>query len=278
MGTPKTVKDMQISSGADQLIVHYLDIGRADCILIQEPKGRTVLIDAGNESDSAYIQSYLFNLGIRKIDILIATHPHEDHIGSMDDIVYTFEIGKIYAPKLTRKNNSYSNLMESITKKGYKIDYISAGNHFRLGDANFQILSPSKLKYNNLNYNSLVTKLNFGDVSFLFMGDAEGKVVNEIMDSGYPLKSDVIKIGHHGDLVSTPLKLLRAVDPSIAVISTRSNSYNYPHFSTLSNLNLFNVETHLTAGKGTVVITTDGKKINTSRSIYKNTDKKSLNK
>ena len=274
----KTVKNIQIGSTADQLIVHYLDIGQADCILIQEPKGKTVLIDGGNESDSKYIQSYLFNLGIRKIDVLIATHPHEDHIGSMDDIVYTFEIGKIYAPAVTYKSNSYLDLIESITQKGYEITYTRAGDHFRLGDANFQILSPGKRKYDNVNNYSLVTKLTFGDVSFLFMADAEGTVLNEILDSGYALKSDVIKIGHHGDFVSTSLDFLKEVDPSIAVISVRNDSYYFPHLATLSNLYLHHIDTYLTAGNGTVVITTDGENIKTSRSIYKNTDKKSLSK
>ena len=275
---PQAVKNIQISSTTDELIVHYLDIGRADCILIQEPNGHTILIDGGNESDSMYIQSYLFNLGIRKIDVLIATHPHEDHIGSIDDIIYTFEIGKIYAPKVSYDSSSHINFINSIAKKGYEIIYASAGDHFRVGDANFQILSPSKDKYASLNNYSLVTKLNFGNVSFLLMADAQGKVLNEIMDSGYPLKSDVIKIGHHGDLVSTPLNFLREVNPHIAVISVRNNSYNHPHLATLSNLYLYNVETYLTAGKGTVVMTTDGEEIKTSRSIYMNTDKESLSK
>lgn len=275
---PQKVKNIQINSTAGELIVHYLDIGRADCILIQEPNGHIILIDGGNESDSMYIQSYLFTLGIRKIDVLIATHPHEDHIGSLDDLVYTFEIGKIYAPKISYQSNSYVNFIKSIEKKGYEITYTRAGDHFRVGDANFEILSPSKDKYPSLNDYSLVSKLNFGNVSFLLMADAQGEVLNEILDSGYPLKSDVIKIGHHGDLVSTPLKFLKAVDPEIAVISVKNNSYNHPHLATLSNLYLSHVETHLTAGKGTVVMTTDGKEIKTSRSTYMNTDKESLSK
>lgn len=274
----KIVQNLPVGSTDNQLIVHFLDIGQADCILIQDYKGHTVLIDAGNETDSSYIQGYLMSLGIRKINILIATHPHEDHIGSMDDLVYTFDIDKIYAPKVEHKSTSNVDFMKAVTKKGNSITYATAGNRFDIGDAKFQILSPSKNKYDNLNSYSLVTKLNFGNVCFLFMGDAEGEVLSEIMNSGYNLESDVIKVGHHGSSVSMPEGFLNQVDPSVAVISVRKNSSKFPYSTTLSTLLNKSVRTELTASQGTIVVTTDGENIKVSRSIYKNTDKESLEK
>ncbi|WP_207706937.1 MBL fold metallo-hydrolase [Alkalibaculum sporogenes] len=268
--------DLQTSTLENKLVVHYLDIGQADCILIQEPKGSTVLIDAGNKLDSKYIQGYLLNLGITKIDVLIATHPHADHIGSMDDIIYAFEIGKIYSPNVDHNTTAYRDFIDAVDKKNYKITYASAGDHFSFNDANFQFISPNQNEYDDLNFFSLVTKLDYGNVSFLFMGDAEGKVLNEILNSNYNLRSDVIKIGHHGGVVSAPINFIKAVDPTIAVITVRPKSYSYPHFSVLSTLKENAIETYLTKGQGTIVITSDGEIIDVFRSSYKNTDSKSL--
>lgn len=269
-------KNHPVFTSAIELIVHYLDIGQADCILIQEPKGHTMLIDGGNEEDSKYIISYLYTLGIKKIDVLMATHPHEDHIGSMDDIVYSFEIGTILLAKVDYQSRSKDNFLEAVKKKGYDMTYVKEGYSFSLGDAHLEVLSPKKDIYDDLNYSSLVVKMNFSDVSFLFMGDAEGIILRELMDSHYDLRSDVIKIGHHGSLTSSPMGFIQSVSPKFAVISAVKSSRSYPHPLTLMTLKLYGVDTQVTDGNGTVVISTNGKEIRSYRSIYKNTDVKSL--
>ena len=258
------------------LTVHFLDIGQADSVLIQTPDGQTALIDSGNESDSMYIQGYLLNLGIKKIDVLIQTHPHEDHIGSMDDIVYSFEIGTVYALDTDYDNRANTNFKEAIERKGYTISHPKVGDSFKLGDACFQFISPKKSKYKKLNHCSLVTKMKYSKTSFLFMGDAEEIAVDEIIDSDDDLQANVIKIGHHGSSGSTPVGLIKKAQPEYAVITTRKNSKIFPHIRTNFNLKVYGVKPLLTAGNGTIVATSDGEKIHMTRSPYKNTDRESL--
>lgn len=258
------------------LTVHFLDIGQADCILIQTPSGQTALIDGGNESDSMYIQGYLLSLGIKKIDVLIQTHPHEDHIGSMDDLVYSFEIGTIYALDIDYHNTSAKNLAEAIERKGYTVSHPKIGDSFKLGDVSFQFISPKGKNYKKLNHYSLVTEMKYSNTSFLFMGDAEEIAVEEILASDYDLQADVIKIGHHGSSGSTPVSLIKRVQPEYAVISARKNSTILPHIKTNFNLRMFGVQTLLTVGDGTIVATSDGDRVVMSRSSYLNMDSDSL--
>lgn len=262
----------------NNLTVHFLDIGQADCILIQDPTGANMLIDAGNNQDSSYILKYLNSLNIKKIDYLIATHPHEDHIGSMDDIVESFEIGTILAPDVEYDSTSNENLTNIIEKKDYKISYAKSGMSYKFANNNFYVLSPFNNKYEDINDYSLVIKFDFKDVTFLFMGDAEGDILNEIISSKVNLEADVLKVGHHGSSVSCPDSFISKVKPKIAVLTVRNDSYNYPHFTTLSTLKTFDVETYQTASKGTIVITSDGKKIQVNRSSLTNEYENSLEK
>lgn len=256
--------------------VHFLDIGQADCILIQAPNGQTALIDSGNESDSMYIQGYLLNLGIRKIDVLIQTHPHADHIGSMDDIVYSFEIGKIYGLDVDYNNKANKNFKEAMEEKHYAICYPKIGDSFTLGDVSFQFISPKRSNYDKLNHCSLVMRMTHRKTSFLFMGDAEEIAVEELVASKYDLQADVIKVGHHGSPGSTPVDLIKRVQPEYAIITGRKNSKMYPHIRTNFNLNIFGVKTLLTAGQGTIIATSDGNKVHVTRSPFLNRDKESL--
>ncbi|MFZ7120316.1 MAG: ComEC/Rec2 family competence protein [Eubacteriaceae bacterium] len=260
----------------NNITVHFLDIGQADCILIQDPTGANMLIDAGNNQDSSYILKYLHSLNIKKIDYLIATHPHEDHIGSMDDIVESFEIGTILAPDVEYDSTSNKNLTNIIEKKNYEISYAKSGMSYKFANNNFYVLSPFNNKYEDINEYSLVIKLDFKDVSFLFMGDAEGDILNDIISSNVNLEADVLKVGHHGSSVSCPESFISKVKPKIAVITVRENSYNYPHFTTISTLKAFDVKAYQTASKGTIVITSDGEKIQVNRSSFTNEYENSL--
>ncbi|MFZ7133545.1 MAG: ComEC/Rec2 family competence protein [Eubacteriales bacterium] len=260
------------------LLIHFFDIGQADSIFIQEPSGKTMLIDAGNEDDSSYIIQYLKYMDINEIDYLVATHPHEDHIGGMDDIVTAFNVGMILAPKVLNNSQSNKDLHKAINKKEYTITYTKAGDHYNLGECNFTIASPWRDTYTNLNDYSLVLKLNYYKNSFLFMGDAEGDVLGDMLSAEVSLESDLIKIGHHGAAPSTPDKLIKAVKAKTAILTVRNNKPNYPHLSTLSTLENNHVDIYQTAGQGTVVVSSDGKNIHVSRSKIINKDKASLKK
>ena len=190
--------NLTVNRSDNSLTVHFLDIGQADSMLIQIAGGYNVLIDAGNTEDADYIQNYLNKLEVKKIDALIQTHPHEDHIGSMDDIVKNYNIGKIFAPRVEHPSKSNKNFLKAVADKGLSIEYTRAGDSFHIGSAVFKVLSPDGEDYDDLNYHSIVVNMYFGSTSFLLMGDAEGNVLNEIISNGFSLKADVLKVGHHG--------------------------------------------------------------------------------
>jgi competence protein ComEC len=156
-----------------ELKVHFIDVGQADCILIQAPN-KTMLIDAGNNADSNLILSYLKNLKINKIDVLVGTHPHEDHIGSLDSVIDSFDIGAVYMPKISTNTKTFEDVLLSIQKKGLKVTTAKAGVVLDLGEGvKAEMFAPNSDKYEEINEYSAVIKLTYGETSFLFTGDAE---------------------------------------------------------------------------------------------------------
>jgi competence protein ComEC len=245
------------------LKVHFLDVGQADCILIQGPTGENMLIDAGNNDDADTIISYLYTHGVKRIDVLVGTHPHEDHIGSLDTIIDTFEIGKIYMPKVTHPTKSFEGVLASIQNKGLKITAAVGGTaiNFSLNTI-VEILAPNSPEYDDLNNYSAVIKLTYGKTSFLFTGDAEDVSENEMLAGGYDLKADILKVGHHGSNSSTTEAFVTAVKPSYAVISVgRGNDYGHPHEELLSRLSEAGIKVYRTDESGTMVFTADGDNI-----------------
>ena len=176
-----------------ELKVHIIDVGQADCIFIQAPK-KNMLIDAGNDADSNLIISYLKNLGISKIDIVVGTHPHEDHIGSLDSVINTFDIGKIYMPKVSHNTKTFEDVLTAIKNKGLKVTTAIAGVSLDLGKGlTAKMLAPNSSKYNDLNDYSAVIKLTFGNTSFLFTGDAETVSEQKCLQRSMTLKLMCLK-------------------------------------------------------------------------------------
>lgn len=243
------------------LSVHYLDVGQGDSIFIELPNSQTMLIDAGENYHGEGIINYIKNCGYSRIDYLVATHPHSDHIGSMAYIVRNFEIGDIYMPKVSTTTATYENLLKSISKKGLKIKSASAGMNITSFD-NFtaDIIAPEVIDEKNLNNCSIVIKMTLGEKSFLFMGDAEKSEINSITAD---VSADVLKVGHHGSRTSTTADFLERVQPSVAVISCGiDNDYGHPHESTLEFLNDINCEIYRTDKDKTITVTTDGNTLN----------------
>lgn len=249
-----------VSGTTDTMKVHFLDVGQGDCTFIQLADGKSILIDGGNREDSTIIINYLHNLNILAIDYLIATHPHEDHIGSLPAIIKNFNIGSIYMPKATTNTKIFENLLLSIKAKGYKINTAEAGiKIIDTKDVTLTILAPNSVDYKDLNNYSVVTKLTYKANSFLFTGDAEDVSEMEMLKQNYDLKSDVIKIGHHGGRTSSTKDFLEEVAPIYAVISVgNDNDYGHPHIETMERLSSLKMKIFRTDEQGTIVISSDG--------------------
>lgn len=268
--SPASTRTNEKTQGSHPVLkVSYLDVGQADSILIQVPNGKNILIDAGNNEDAGMITSYLKKQGIRRLDVVIGTHPHEDHIGSLDKVIQTFEIGQIIMPKVTTNTQTYKDVLTAIQNKGLKIKEAKAGLKLELGPTDAEnpqisaeILAPVSSQYEDMNNYSAVLRLVYGQNTFLFTGDAEDVSEKEMLASSANLKADVLKVGHHGSNSSTTQEFLNKINPKYAVISVgKDNTYGHPTPSTLSRLKKAGVEVYRTDEKGTISAESDGTKI-----------------
>lgn len=246
------------SNVTGELKVHFIDVGQADSILIQQGN-ENMLIDAGNNDDENTLKNYLAGLGVKELKYAIATHPHEDHIGSMDYIMNSLKVGQIYAPKVTASTKTYENLVNAVKNKGMQFKTPTVGEIFYVGQAKCTILAPNSSTYDDLNNYSIVVKVEFGNNSFLFTGDAEEASEKEMLSNGLSLKADVLKVGHHGSKSSSSNAFLNAVNPKYAVISVgKNNDYGHPNSETLARLNSRKVDVYRTDIHGTVIAVSDG--------------------
>ncbi len=253
-----------VSENSSSLVtVHFLDAGQGDSIFSELPDGKTMLIDASTADCGENIVKYIKNKGYSKVDYLVATHPHADHIGGMTRVVNQLDIGEIYMPKASATTKTYKNLLTAIKDKGKKINTAKAGvEMFSYDGISANILAPNSDEYEETNNYSAVVKLVCGEKSFLFMGDAEKESEDEIRTD---VSADVLKVGHHGSSSSTSGKFLNKVSPQIAVISCgKDNSYGHPHKETLSALESAGVRVYRTDEMGTITVTTDGKALDVS--------------
>ncbi|KPU45801.1 hydroxyacylglutathione hydrolase [Oxobacter pfennigii] len=244
-----------------ELKVQFIDVGQADSILIQDGSG-VMLIDAGNNADSNLIVNYIRQQGISKIDYLIGTHPHEDHIGGMDAVIDTFDIGTIYMPKITSNTQTFEDVVTAIRNKDMQITTPVPGSSFKLAEADCTIFAPNGSDYDNVNDYSIVVRLDYEDTSFLFTGDAESVSENEMINKGYDIDADVLKVGHHGSDSSTTEAFLKKVSPDYAVISVgQGNTYGHPAAATLNRLKNAGVKIYRTDESGTIIAASNGKNV-----------------
>lgn len=244
-----------------EMEVHFLDVGNADCIFVRQ-KDKTMLIDAGERRDSDDIITYLRGHGVKRLDLVIATHPHADHIGAMSEIIDAFPISTFvmsFMPdSATPTSGVYLAMLEALDAHEVSIEEAEPGNVYELGTARLQILAPL-FETEETNDISVVTRLTFGNRAFLFTGDAGKEVEAEILSKGYIVSADVLKLGHHGSNTSNSSSFLHRVAPQYGMITCgHGNSYGHPHKEPLQRLDKLGVTYYRSDKHGTVVFTTDG--------------------
>jgi competence protein ComEC len=246
------------SSTPNHLEVYFMDVGQGDSEILRYGNS-TMLIDARTNASTNTLVGEIRRLGIGHFDIVIATHPHEDHIGGLDAVINQFSIGKIYMPKVTASTKTFEDVLRAIQNKGLTITTPVSGSSFYLGPDTCTILGPNSQGYNDLNNYSIVLRVVNGNNSFLFTGDAQTESEKEILARGYTLKSDVLKVGHHGSETSTSPDFLEAVSPKYAVIEVgQDNDYGHPHKMTLDKLKEAGVKVYRTDINGTITFSSDG--------------------
>ncbi len=249
----KTVSTLKTNSNLE---VYYFDVGQADSILIRE-NDNNILIDAGNNEDGEKLVDYLKNdLNIEKFNMVVGTHPHEDHIGGLDNVIDSFDIDTILMPNATSTSKTFENVLDSIEKKDYKITVPKINEEFNYNNINIKVLYTGTDE-KDLNNTSIVLKLTYQNNKFLFMGDATSKVEKKLLNED--IKSDVLKIGHHGSEYSTTKNFLDKVNPQYAIIEVgKNNTYKHPKKITLDKLNKKNIKIYRTDIDGTIKVASDG--------------------
>lgn len=248
----------------DLIYVHSIDVGQGDSTLIESPFGN-ILIDAGTNESESDLYGYLTNEGIRTIDYCILTHPHEDHIGGADMILESFDVKRVIMTDVEATSYVYERLLTSLENSRAEVLLANVGDIYRMGEVSIAILGPVDLdSETDLNNSSIVSRITYGDVRMLFMGDAEHfsekRLLNAI--SAAEFDSDFLKLGHHGSSTSSGKDFMDAVTPYVALISCgENNSYGHPHREIINMLQKREIECFRTDLMGNILFECDGRKI-----------------
>lgn len=244
----------------NNLIIHFVDVGQGDCILISK-NNEHVLIDAGNNEDGPLLVEYFKELGIKKFKYVIGSHAHEDHIGGIDNVINNFELGHYYIPDVITTTKTFEDVLDALLAKKKAFETPNIGDKFKLSDTEFEVLYLGDDK-SDLNNTSIVLKLTYKNTTYLFMGDATSTVERILINEGKDLKSDVLKVGHHGSQYSSSAAFLKQVSPRYAVIQVgQDNDYGHPKQVTIDKLEKLKTLTYRTDKHGTIILTSDGENI-----------------
>ena len=253
------------SENNNRFSVHFIDVGQGDCTLVM-CDDMALLIDAGENGHETEVLNYLRSMKIDKLDYIIATHQHSDHIGGIPEVLEEYEADNIIMPRLTKAqtptNSTYKAFLNALQNSDAKIISAKPGLKYSLGEAEFEILGPVTNDCEDINSMSAVTKITYGESSFLVTGDAEKDEELEIIESGADIDCDVLRVGHHGSSTSSCADFLKEVTPEICVISCgENNDYGHPHDKVVNRLFKYTDEIYRTDICGSIVMTSDGENI-----------------
>ena len=247
-----------VVSADSKLQIYYFDVGQADSELVIAD-GQVMLIDAGNNEDGQDVVNFIKGKGITKLNYVVGTHPHEDHIGGLDDVINSdLKIENLWMPKIQTNTKTFEDVLDAVKNKGLKVTAPNKGDSFEIGKAKCEVMTDSILNKDNLNLSSIVIRLEFENNSFLFMGDAE--TANEKTRTW--MKTDVLKVGHHGSNTSSSEDFLKQINPTYAVIMAgKNNSYGLPKQKILDRLAKIGAKVYRTDEEGTIMMISNGNNI-----------------
>lgn len=262
VGIEKSSDVTRIQSVRSPVKVHFIAIGQGDAIFI-EVNGQNILIDAGEEEHAETIISYLRSYDVETLDLVFLSHPHEDHIGGMGEVLRAFQIGEFYMPKKEIVTKSYDRMVAALTDKNKTLNPLKGGMEFEFQNGvKLSILSPNKENYQNPNNYSPIMRLSIGNNAFLFTGDAEEIIEMEVIRLGVDLSADILKAPHHGSKTSSSLPFLEKVNPRyIVVTSELGNDHNLPSPEILKRYREIGASTLLTEEMGSIVFSANGKEV-----------------
>ena len=244
-----------------QLIVHFIDLGQSDSILL-EYEGHYALIDGGYANTSDKLIDYLEDCGVEELDLVVSTHMHGDHIGGLPAVLEAYKVGVLWHSHQTYYSDAYDQLLYYADQQDTLVEKPVVTQLFLLGDVQLELLGPLQKSYTDINNSSLVIMASYGKNRFLFTGDMRHEAEKELIDAGTDLKADVLKVGHHGSYTSTSYLFLKTVQPDYAVIQCgRNNDYGHPHSEPRSRLRDADVDIYRNDKLGTVIAYCDGETI-----------------
>lgn len=272
-GGSKDVKEDKVESEVTgQLEVHYIDVGQADATLLVDKSGsedKVILYDAGDWTGDEVVP-YLKEVGIEKIDVMVGTHPHADHIGQMEDVIDNFEVSEVWMSGDIATTNVFEKVLIAIDENVEGYEEPRAGDKFEIGNMDIEIISPSEVT-GELNDGSVAMRMVYGDVSFVFTGDAEVNAEEGMLSRDLTLSADILHLGHHGSDTSTTDAFLEEVSPKVAIYSAgEGNSYGHPSASTVNKVNNKGIDLYGTDVHGNILIETDGKEYNITTDVNGN--------
>lgn len=247
-----------------KMYINFIDVGQGNCTLIT--CGDTaILVDGGESAYGEKVVNYLKEKNVEDIDLLIATHPHSDHIGGLTEVAKTYSIGDIIMPSVPKSiiptSSTYKNFLQAISDNHKKIIKAQSGMTYTYGEMNVEIFGPVR-DYDDLNNESVVSRISYGETSVMLMGDAETEAEKDLLKSGNDFKASILNVGHHGSKSSSGKSMIEAINPEYAIICCgEGNDYGHPHKQTLTTLNKYGIEYYRTDIEGDIVFESDGKTV-----------------